>query len=557
MPADGTVPGPMVPVAHRVTGRRTERLDTATLALEPIEAGLAGARPGQFHMLWAFGVGEVPISVSHLQSDGPGTHHHTVRAVGATTRALCTLAGRRSACGALRPRLGPRRRPRRRRGGRGRRPRAGTAAPVVEEVIAHRDDFGRVALLIGARRPMTCCSPTSWPSGGALRPRRRGHRRPRPAGWHGDVGVVTSLVPRIAIDRPAVDLGVRLRTRGHDALRRAGPARRGRRASSASRSRSSATWCAPSRTAGTASSVPPSSAGTVRSTPSTSSARSSTSGRCDGLARTAPPGRVEVRVLRRLPAHAARLRGRAARRGGPVEIAHFLEARGPRSTGPYDLSLVEGSVTTPDDVERIRHGPGRVRPAGDHRGLRHVGRRAGAAQLRRRPRVPRSSTPARSTSRRSTSARPSPPTSRSTSSCRAVRSTSGQLLEVMSAYLAGRRPRSLPTASASSASCGGTCAWSSPTAHRAWAHHPRRLRCAVPDLPARLLRLLRPEESPTADLSCPAAAPWVTEVDTCASSGPSTHAGARSATRAGATATPFRSASSGGSGVTGLGPVAR
>jgi coenzyme F420-reducing hydrogenase gamma subunit len=37
-----------------------------------------------------------------------------------------------------------------------------------------------------------------------------------------------------------------------------------------------------------------------------------------------------------------------------VEIAQFLEATRARVRGPYDLSLVEGSVTTPQDAERIR-----------------------------------------------------------------------------------------------------------------------------------------------------------------------------------------------------------
>jgi coenzyme F420-reducing hydrogenase gamma subunit len=36
-----------------------------------------------------------------------------------------------------------------------------------------------------------------------------------------------------------------------------------------------------------------------------------------------------------------------------VEIAHFLEASSADVPGPYDLSLVEGSVTTAQDVERI------------------------------------------------------------------------------------------------------------------------------------------------------------------------------------------------------------
>ena len=38
---------------------------------------------------------------------------------------------------------------------------------------------------------------------------------------------------------------------------------------------------------------------------------------------------------------------------GEVEIAHFLEASRAVVRGPYDLSLVEGSITTPRDAERI------------------------------------------------------------------------------------------------------------------------------------------------------------------------------------------------------------
>jgi sulfhydrogenase subunit delta len=40
---------------------------------------------------------------------------------------------------------------------------------------------------------------------------------------------------------------------------------------------------------------------------------------------------------------------------GEVEIAYFLEATRGAVKGPYDLSLVEGSVTTAHDAERIRH----------------------------------------------------------------------------------------------------------------------------------------------------------------------------------------------------------
>ena len=39
---------------------------------------------------------------------------------------------------------------------------------------------------------------------------------------------------------------------------------------------------------------------------------------------------------------------------GEVEIAYFLEARRQTAPGPYDVSLVEGSITTEHDAERIR-----------------------------------------------------------------------------------------------------------------------------------------------------------------------------------------------------------
>ena len=40
---------------------------------------------------------------------------------------------------------------------------------------------------------------------------------------------------------------------------------------------------------------------------------------------------------------------------GGVKISYFLEASSATGPGPYDLSLVEGSVTTQQDVERIQH----------------------------------------------------------------------------------------------------------------------------------------------------------------------------------------------------------
>ena len=39
---------------------------------------------------------------------------------------------------------------------------------------------------------------------------------------------------------------------------------------------------------------------------------------------------------------------------GKVDFAYFLEASSARVPGPYDLSLVEGSITTAEDADRIR-----------------------------------------------------------------------------------------------------------------------------------------------------------------------------------------------------------
>jgi coenzyme F420-reducing hydrogenase gamma subunit len=39
---------------------------------------------------------------------------------------------------------------------------------------------------------------------------------------------------------------------------------------------------------------------------------------------------------------------------GEIDIAYFLEASSATVEGPYDLSLVEGSITTPSDAERIQ-----------------------------------------------------------------------------------------------------------------------------------------------------------------------------------------------------------
>jgi NAD(P)H-flavin reductase len=79
---------PMVPRLHRVRRRWRESHDTVTIALEALDADDVAYEPGQFNMLYRFGVGEVPISISGRHRPGKPLLH-TIRAVGAVSAALC------------------------------------------------------------------------------------------------------------------------------------------------------------------------------------------------------------------------------------------------------------------------------------------------------------------------------------------------------------------------------------------------------------------------------------------------------------------------------------
>jgi NAD(P)H-flavin reductase len=83
----GSAPaGTMVPEPFRVRRRRRETADTWTLTLEPLAGSGIAPLPGQFAMLYVFGVGEIPISVSGADD---GLLTHTVRSVGAVSAAIC------------------------------------------------------------------------------------------------------------------------------------------------------------------------------------------------------------------------------------------------------------------------------------------------------------------------------------------------------------------------------------------------------------------------------------------------------------------------------------
>ena len=71
----------MMPEACRVVQYSAETEDTFTLALAP-PAGRSEFpfKPGQFNMLYAFGVGESAISISGA-GDRPGELIHTIRRI--------------------------------------------------------------------------------------------------------------------------------------------------------------------------------------------------------------------------------------------------------------------------------------------------------------------------------------------------------------------------------------------------------------------------------------------------------------------------------------------
>jgi NAD(P)H-flavin reductase len=193
---------PLVSQLYRVTRSTRELADTATLELVPLAGPCGTFAPGQFNMLYAFGVGEIAISVSGNRSDRSKLIH-TIREVGAVSRAVAglevgTVMGVRGPFGIGWPVdeaegadvvLVA--------GGLGLAP----LRPAIYHLIENRARYGRVSILFGARDPEQL-----------LFRHEVEHWREHldldihvtvdhaDAAWHGNVGVVPTLVPRLALD---------------------------------------------------------------------------------------------------------------------------------------------------------------------------------------------------------------------------------------------------------------------------------------------------------------------------------------------------------------------
>jgi len=173
-----------------------ETPDTFTLTLKP-ESGANGTlfQPGQFSMLWVFGVGELPISISGqpFQMD---CLVYTVRSVGQATHALVS---RKAGDGiGVRGPFGtgwPIDKARGRdviivAGGIGLAP----LRPVIYHVLGNRKQYGRLVVLYGSRSPRDLLyrkELSSW----ARQPDTHVLVTVDYGGlsWRGHVGVVTTL----------------------------------------------------------------------------------------------------------------------------------------------------------------------------------------------------------------------------------------------------------------------------------------------------------------------------------------------------------------------------
>lgn len=190
----------------RIASITAELPDVATYDLEFLDPSVAARYrflPGQFNMLYLPGVGEVAISIS-ANPQSRDRWAHTIRVAGSVTQTLSRLQP-----GATLGLRGPYGNPWPMAachgkdvilvaGGIGLAP----LRPVIYDLLANRQQYGKITLLLGARTPEGLLYPgqyTEWQAAGfELRTTvdRAGQN------WNGNIGVVTLLLDRIPIPRP-------------------------------------------------------------------------------------------------------------------------------------------------------------------------------------------------------------------------------------------------------------------------------------------------------------------------------------------------------------------
>lgn len=193
--------GPMLPTPARIRAMQQETADTFTLHLD-VAGGDYRFAPGQFNMLYVFGVGEVPISISGEPHE-PAAWIHTIRDVGTVTAALRNQ-GHGGALGVRGP-YGHGWPLDEARGGDLLLVAGGVGlAPLraaVYHVLRHRADYREVALLVGARTPDDLIFRTeleAWAREGRIQVRVTVDRAV--PGWSGPIGVVPPLLREVRFD---------------------------------------------------------------------------------------------------------------------------------------------------------------------------------------------------------------------------------------------------------------------------------------------------------------------------------------------------------------------
>jgi len=186
----------MEPAPVRVTSVAKETHDTFTLTVTPPPGDpVAVFEPGQFSMLYVYGVGELPISISGDPAVRE-TLTYTIRSVGQVTYQLVTrkpgdFIGVRGPFGSS----WPLKQARGKSvlivaGGIGLAP----LRPAIYSILRHRGDYNRLVILYGSRSPRDLLYRKEFAAWGLL-PDTQALATVDYGGvtWRGHVGVVTTL----------------------------------------------------------------------------------------------------------------------------------------------------------------------------------------------------------------------------------------------------------------------------------------------------------------------------------------------------------------------------